>query len=201
LQKYVRIGIRKEGAIMKKNWTWILAVAVLGLVVVAFAVRIWFNAPGIRILGDEIHADLHQKCYIIDGQTQEVIDETTVTVKGATSRSDQKLFDGDLKIIGYQNSASGTIESLKSIEVADNGCWMISHLENCTHSETDENGITKDVEHFCDYSYTYYLYPDAPEQTIVLIESFVKYEPLYAVCANSEEEALSRYEEFMKHKP
>ena len=186
---------------MKKNWTWILAVAVLGLVVVAFAVRIWFNAPGIRILGDEIHADLHQKCYIIDAQTGEVIDETTVSIKGATSRSDSVLFDGELKILGYQNSASGTVTALKSIETGENGCWIISHLENCTHQETDENGVTKDVEHFCDYSYTYYLYPDSPEQLVVLIESFNQYKPKYAVCAESEECALERYEDFLKDRP
>ena len=186
---------------MKKNWTWLLAVAVVAVAMVALGIRIWFNSPGIRTFGNEIHANLYQKCYIIDGQTSEIVDETTVTVKGGTNRSDATLFDGDLKILGYQNSASGTITALKAIEVSDDGCWMITHLENCTHEETDANGVTKDVEHFCDYSYTYYLYPGAPEQTVVLIESFDEYKPQYAVCANSEEDALARYDDFLKKKP
>ena len=65
----------------------------------------------------------------------------------------------------------------------------------------DENGVTKDVEHFCDYSYTYYLYPEDPGATVVLIESFDQYQPMYAVCADNEEAALERYEEFMKERP
>ena len=130
-----------------------------------------------------------------------MLDETTVSMKGATSRNDQELFDGDLKILGYQNSASGTVTALKVIEQAEDGCWIITHMENCTHRETDLNGITKDVEHFCDYSYTYYLYPENPGSLVVLIESFDQYQPMYAVCADSEQAALERYEEFMKTRP
>lgn len=183
---------------MKIKWGWILVAVVLMLFAAALGLRLWFNAPGVRVLGDDIHVDLSQKCYIIDGQTGELLDETTVTVKGATSRSDQKLFDGELKILGYQNSATGTITALKAIETTGEGYIIITHFENCTHRETDENGITKDVEHFCDYSYTYYLYPDAPGNLVVLIESFNKNQPMYAVCADSEEAAMERYEEFMK---
>lgn len=186
---------------MRLKWYSILIAMILLLVIAAFGVRIWFNSEGIRIFGNEIHVDLSEKCYIIDAQTGEVIDETTVSIKGATSRSDSVLFDGELKILGYQNSASGTVTALKSIETRKNGCWIISHLENCTHQETDENGVTKDVEHFCDYSYTYYLYPDSPEQLVVLIESFNQYKPKYAVCAESEECALERYEDFLKDRP
>lgn len=186
---------------MKKKWGLIPVAAVVLLVLVAFGIRIWFISPGIHILGNDIHVDLSQKCFIFDGQTGELLDETTVTVKGATSRADRELFDGELKILGYQNSASGTVTALKSIETLDNGCWTITHLENCTHQEKDFDGVTKDVEHFCDYSYTYYLYPDTPEQMVVLIESFDQYQPMYAVCADSESSALERYEEFIKQSP
>lgn len=186
---------------MKIKWGWLLAAVVVILVTVALGLRIWFVSPGIRILGNDIHVDLTQKCYIIDGQTEEMLDETTVTMKGATSRSDRELFDGELKILGYQNSASGTVTALKAIETIEDGCWIITHLENCTHQEEDENGVIKDVEHFCDYSYTYYLYPDAPGELVVLIESFDQYRPMYAVCADSEEAAMERYEEFMEHRP
>lgn len=185
---------------MKLKWGFILIAVILLLVLSVVGLKIWFSSPGIHIFGNDIHVDLTQECYIIDGQTGEMLDETTVTVKGATSSRDREIFDGELKIIGYQNSAAGTIEALKAIETADDGTWIITHLENCTHPETDENGITKDVEHFCDYSYTYYLYPEEPGQLVVLIESFDQYNPMYAVCADSEEAALERYEEFMsKH--
>ena len=186
---------------MKKKW-WLLIVAVIVILVIAVVgLRIWFLSPGIQTFGNEIHVELSQKCFIIDGQTGELFDETTVIMDGTTSRSDSEIFDGELKILGYQNSASGTITALKAIEKQDDGCWTITHLENCTHQETDANGVSKPVEHFCDYSYTYYLYPNAPEQLVVLIESFQKYEPKYAVCAESEEAALERYEEFMKDHP
>lgn len=185
---------------MKLKWSWIPVAAIVLLVLVALGLRLWFNSPGIRILGNEIHVDLMQKCFIIDAQTGEVLDETTVTVDGATSRNDSSLFDGELKILGYQNSATGTVTAVKAIELVDESCWTITHLENCTHQETDVNGITKDVEHFCDYSYTYYLFPDAPEQMVVLIESFDEYKPMYAVCADSQETALARYEEFLKNR-
>ena len=81
---------------MKIKWGWILVAVVLMLFAAALGLRLWFNAPGVRVLGDDIHVDVSQKCYIIDGQTGELLDETTVTVKGATSRSDQKLIDGEL---------------------------------------------------------------------------------------------------------
>lgn len=186
---------------MKLKWKLLPVVAVVVLIVAALGLRLWFNSPGVRVLGKELHVDLSQKCFLFDKETGDLLDETVVTVKGVTSRTDRQLFDGELKILGYQNSASGTVTALKAIEVTDSGCWTITHLENCTHEETDDNGITKPVEHFCDYNYTYYLYPGSPEKTVVLIETFYKYQPVYAVCAESEEEALERYEEFMKNKP
>ena len=182
---------------MKNKWGLIPVAAVVILVLASLGVRIWFISPGIRIFGNDIHVDLTQKCFIIDGQTAEILDETTVTVEGSTSRRDRQLFDGELKIIGYQNSASGTITALKAIEKTEKGVWIITHLENCTHQEEDENGVIKDVEHFCDYSYTYYLFPEDSEKLVVLIESFDQYQPMYAVCADSEEAALVRYKEYL----
>lgn len=186
---------------MKKK-LWLIPVAVIVILIIAvLCLRAWFTSPGIQVIGNEIHVELDQKCYIIDGQTGELLSETNVVINGETSHLDRELFDGELKIIGYQNSADGTITSLKAIEIRDDGCWIITHLENCRHPEQDENGVTKDVEHFCDYSYTYYVYPEDPQMLVVLIESFNNYEPKYAVCADSEEEALARYAEFMKDRP
>lgn len=186
---------------MKVKWGLALVITVAVLLAAVIGVRIWCTSPGIRVLGNEIHVNLSQKCFLIDEQSGEIVDETTVTVKGGADRNDSTLFDGELKILGYQNSETGKITALKAVETAEDGCRIITYLENCTHREKDENGITKDVEHFCDYSYTYYLYPDAPEKTVVLIESFSKNQPVYAVCADSEQAALDRYEEFLEYRP
>lgn len=183
---------------MKKKLSWILVAAVAVLLIAIIGIRVWYISPGVHVLGKEIHVDLSQKCYIIDGLTGELWDETTVSVKGETSRNDQSLFDGDLKVIGYQNSATGKITATKAIEITESGCWTITHLESCTHQEEDDNGITKPVEHILDYSYTYYLYPNESDKLVVLIETFDANKPMYAVCADSEEHALSLYEDFLE---
>lgn len=180
---------------MKNIWRW-LAIAVIVLAVAFVAVlRLWFLSPGIHVLGKDIHVELERRCYIIDGKTGQIVDETEVSIDGSTSSEDPELFDGELKVVGYQNSASGTVTSLQAIETDEHGRWRITHLENCTHQE-NVNGIIQDVEHFCDYNYTYYIDPEKPELLVVLIESFEKDQPLYAVCGNSEEEALQRYQDF-----
>lgn len=182
---------------MKNKWIWVGTAALALIVAAVLSVRLWFVSSGIHVLGNDIHVELTQKCYMIDGSTGEVVDETTVSINGSTSRTDKELFDGELKVLGYQNSASGTVTSLKSIETDENGCWQISHIENCTHQE-DIDGIIQDVEHFCDYNYTYYIYPHEPKLLVVLVESFAQDQPQYAVCADTEEEALERYERFLE---
>lgn len=186
---------------MKIKWGICLVVVVAVLVLGVLGLRIWFVSPGIHTFGKDIHVNLTQKCFIIDGTTGEIVDETTVTVKGGTDSADRELFDGDLKILGYQNTADGTITALKAIEKRDNGTYMITHMENCTHPEEGENGIIKDVEHFCDYSYYYYLYPKDAGQLVVVIDSLNQYNRSYAVCAENEEAALVRYEEFVRQLP
>ncbi len=190
--------MKKTWSIPVKNiWFWILITIVAVLVTGVVALRCWFVSPGIRMFGKDIHVELSRKCYIIDAQSGEVVDETTLTINGSSSSSDVAIFDGELKIMGYQNSATGTVTALKSIEIKDDGIWEITHLENCTHQETVDD-VIKDVEHFCDYSYTYYIHPDEPELVVALIESFIKYNPQYAVCADTEEEALARYALFLE---
>jgi hypothetical protein len=186
---------------MKNKW-WICLVAVIVVLVLAvFGIRIWFKSPGIHVWGDEIHINLTEKCFVFDGRTGELEDETTVTVKGGTSRSDKELFDGDLKVIGYQNFADGTITDLKAIEKREDDSYIITHMENCTHPEEDDNGIIKDVEHFCDYSYYYYIDPNDPTRLVVAIDSTSRYKTMYAVCAENEEAAQARYEEFISKLP
>lgn len=182
---------------MKSKWWWFIGGIVL-LVAVTLVARIWFIAPGIHVFGKELHIDLSNSCYIINSVTGEIIDETTISIEGGTSRSDQELFDGELKVLGYQNSADGTITSLKYIEPGDAGRWTITHYDNCTHRETVDD-VTKDVEHFCRYYYTYYIDTKAPQNLIVSIESFEYDDTLYAVSASNEQEAIERYQTFINN--
>lgn len=182
---------------MKNKGAWILAATVAAAMLGLLALKVWFTSPGIRVIGNDIHIELSRKCYIIDEASGEVVDETTVSINGSTNRSDPKLFDGEMKVLGYQNSASGRVSALMSIQRESDDCWMIEHIENCVHQENND-GIIRDVEHFCDYYYHYYIYPNQPEQLIVLIDSFQVSEPQYAVCADTEEEALERYAAFVE---
>ena len=184
---------------MKSKFGWVAIACVVVLIASVLGLRLWFISPGIHVLGKDVHIELTQTCFIIDGLTDEVVDETTVLINGSTKSGDAELFEGDLKIVGYQNSSNGTITSLKALEVNEAGGWILTHLENCTHQE-NVNGIIQDVEHFCDYSYTYYIPQENPEDLIVLIESFAKDQPQYAVCAASEEDALLRYQAFVEER-
>lgn len=185
---------------MRKKWIPIAALAVILLFVGAvIAVRLWFESYGVRTFGGDIHAELSGKCYIIDHKSGDVIDETTIQINGSTSHSDDSLFDGTLKVVGYQNTATGTIESAMGIEQGKEGYWLIHHLQSCTHRESVE-GITQDVEHICDYQYIYYLNPERNQQVVVRIES-LNDDPLYAVSADTEKEALARYYSFIKNHP
>ena len=184
---------------MKKWLGWLAVVCVALLILTVLSLRLWFISPGIHVLGEDLHVELTQTCFIIDGKTQEVVDETTVLVNGSTQSGSPELFDGELKIVGYQNSSNGTITSLKALEVNEDGGWILTHLENCTHQE-NVNGIIQDVEHFCDYHYTYYIPETNPEDLVVLIESFDRDQPQYAVCAATEAEALERYKDFQENK-
>lgn len=184
---------------MKKKWIWLPAVLILVLAGGFLGLRLWLHSPGIHVFGKELYADVSGKCYIIDGTTGEVVDETTLTIDGGTEGLDAVTFQGDLKILGYHNTADGIITASKMIEKRDNGCWQITHLENCTHQE-EQDGIIKPYEHFCDYHYVYYLYPKEPDLVVVLIDSFDKPHPQYAVMADSEEQALERYQMFLRSK-
>ena len=181
----------------RNKLVWFAIGGIVLAVALVLGLRLWFLSPGIHVFGGDIHVELSQKCYIIDGKTGEVVDETSVSINGSTSSEDSELFDGELKVLGYQNSATGTITSLQAIEADELGGWKITHMENCTHQE-NVNGIIQDVEHFCDYHYTYYIDAKDPELLVVLVESFDKDQPQYAVFGNTEEDALIRYHNFLE---
>ena len=184
---------------MKKKIVISVVGCILILIAVVAILHFWFRSEGIQVLGDDIHAEISGKCFIIDPEKSEVLDETMVYVNGSTMRLDATLFEGELSVVGYQNTADGTMESTMGVEQRDGGYWLISHIQSCTHRENID-GITKDVEHICKYQYVYYLNPEFEDQVIVRIET-VDDDPVYAVLAGSEEEALSRLDYFMEYRP
>lgn len=185
---------------MKKKWLIYVAVAlVLFLIAAAVIIHFWFESAGVRSLGGDLHAELSGKCYIIDPETGEIIDETTIHINGSTSSSDSGLFEGELNVVGYQNTESGTLSSTMGVEQEDHGYWSIRHIQTCTHRETVD-GITKDEEHICNYEYVYYVKPGVNDYAIVRIEPFDG-DLLFAIHADTEAEALQRYEEFSSNQP
>ena len=181
---------------MKQKWPVVMVfLLIFGIIAGVTAVRFWFESDGIRILGNDLHAEVSGKCYIISPETEEILDETSVYISGSSSYADSSIFEGNLSIVGYQNVVKGTISSTMAIEKGKNGYWLIHHLETCTHQETVD-GITKPKEHFCDYQYIYYLNPDLGDQVIIRIEPSGE-DAMYAVCADTQEQALERYRNFV----
>ena len=182
---------------MKKKWFLMTAVAIVILLIgAAVSIHFWFEMPGIRVIGEDIHAELSGHCFIIDSDTGEIIDETELHLNGSTSSADDTLFEGQLNVVGYHNTEEGTISSIMGVEQGKNGYWIIRHIQSCTHRETID-GITQDKEHFCKYEYLYYLNPNLQDQAVVRIES-INDDPLFAVRADNQEEALSRYQAFLE---
>lgn len=186
---------------MKKKWIPITLLSVVVLFIGAvIALSVWFESPGIRVFGGDLHAEVSAVGYIIDGETEEILGQTPVNVDGSTSRTEEDVFDGELLVLGYQNTATGTISATKAIEYAQDFC-IIHHLESCTHPEENEEGITQDVEHFCDYYYTWYLYPEDQDFLVVAVQDFEEDSTIYVVCADSEKQALERYDWFLANCP
>lgn len=172
---------------------------VLVLIVSIVLVRFWFESAGVRTLGDDLHAELSGKCYIIDPENGEVIDETSLYINGSTSSSDSDLFDGELSVYGYQNTETGALTSTMGLEQKEHGYWLIRHIQTCTHKVTVE-GITQSEEHICNNEYLYYVKPGEDNHAIVRIEPFDG-DLLYAVRADTEADALQCYESFVANHP
>lgn len=186
---------------MNRKWFLIAIIVVVVLFVAAVVgLGVWFESPGVRVFLGDFHAEVSSVGYIIDSATGEVLGQTPVTVDGSTGRSEPNSFDGELTVLGYQNFSNGTITATKVVETAGE-YYIINHLESCTHSEQDDNGITKEVEHFCDYYYTWFFRPSDPEFLIVAVEDFEEENTYYVVCTPTEGEALQTYEWFQNNRP
>lgn len=186
---------------MKKKFLWIiLAVAVVAVIGVVLGVSGWFRSPGVHVLGNDIHVELQRTGYIIDGETGEITGQTQVYMNGTSDNVGSNEFEGSLLVLDYQNESSGTVTSEAAVDKTDSGFYLIDLVQTCVHEE-EVDGVTQDVEHFCDYVYQYCLYPENPDFLLVVVEDFEESTPIYVVCADSEAQALKDYQWYLENKP
>ena len=153
-------------------------------------------APGIYVFGHSIHVDISEKCYIIDGNTGEILGDSRVEIEidctiSSDSISESKDATGSALVEGYP------VEGTPSI-----GCFgKPGELYIDYHgivTEADPNDSTINDLSFSNTHYRIYL-TDSPEDTVVWIGNFEEgLANLYAVCAHSTEEALEKYQKFQE---
>lgn len=153
-------------------------------------------SPGIHVLGHSVHVDISEKCYIIDGNTTELLGDSRVEVQidgtiSSDSVSESKDATGSALVEGYP------VEGIPSI-----GCFgkpgelYIDYHGIVTEADPNDNTIN-DLS-FSNTHYRIYL-ADSPEDTVVWIGNFEEgLANLYAVCAHTPEEALERYQKFQE---
>ncbi len=187
---------------MKNKWIWIMLVAIVVLLIVAgMGIRHWLESLGVRVVGDTLYVNVQYNGYIFDGETGEMIAQSPVIMKGATSETDADVFDGDLEVTVFRNTPSGTISRTAGLEKTASGIYTIRVLETCTHQETDDENVTKEVEHILDYTYLYCIDPENPEDLTVVVEDLEESTAYYVVCADTEEQARENYKAFLENKP
>lgn len=186
---------------MKTKWLWISIAAVLIVAIGAtLGVRMWMSRPGVRLFAGDLYVELGGMGYAFNDETGECIGSSQVTVDGQTDGGD--IFNGTLSVLGFPITEGGTISGDPVMIEAGNGFYYIDHSPMCTHTETVANSDREyPVEHFCDYSYQYVVYPDDPAFLAVLIYDSVEMDWYTVVVAGNEEQARERYQWFRENEP
>lgn len=184
---------------MKSRWIWISLVVLLVVVLaVVIGLQLWLTGPGIRVFGGELFVETSGMGYAFNDETGECIGSSLVQVDGQTDGSD--VFSGELSVLGFPVTEAGTISGDPVVTEAE-GFYFIEYTPKCTHMETTASGREYPVEHFCDYSYQYCVYPEDPDFLAVLIYDNVEMEWHTVVIADNEEQARERYEWFLENEP
>lgn len=186
---------------MKTRWLWI---AIIGVLVIVLSVllggKLFLRSSGIRTFGGDLYVNVSGTAYAFDDQTGEFLDVTQMTVDGCTDGGG--IFEGTLSVLGFPITESGTIAGDAVVTVTGDGFYCIEYLPMCTHMETAENGEREyPLEHQCNFSYTYYVYPENPEFLAVVVYDYAEMEYYVAVMADSQEQAESRYAWFLENEP
>lgn len=180
---------------MKGKWLWTGIITALVLVVGAMlGLRLWGERPGVHMYFGDLYADLDGVGFVFDDATGEYIGQTPVAVDGRTEGDD--TFVGELTVLSYPITETGTISGDPYVEEAKDGYYYIQYLPMCTHSETVD-GVTQFEEHFCNYTYTYCVRPDDPQFLAVVIYDYNEEDYYTVVMAEDETQAKERYQAFL----
>lgn len=176
----------------KKNKVILISVLCL-LVFVAVAVVIWFLSPGVHFCWRFASFNLTEaNCYILDYETQAVIEQTTLTMKGFELDKDDEAPYHLLSILGYTDliPEEHRFGGVQTSRFDSDGEWfgVLSY-----YIDTDENASYDDDEpeiwislKFVEKPVGWVRYYDGSEEVF----------RRYFVCADSEEEALRIYKEY-----
>ncbi len=188
---------------MKKKW---ILIGVAAVVVAALLVggllyyKHMQNRPGVHMFDGTLYVNLQGTGFTFDVETGEIIGETPVTAQG--SAKVDKSFDGDLNVLGYSLSETGTITHNSTLMDVGNGFYEIHYSPSCQHTETvdvtDEEGKvtgtkTEQKDHLCNYQYIYVVCPENPDFLAVYINDYAETDYYCSVLADSEAEAKDLY--------
>lgn len=183
--------------------------AVAALVVLALAVGgLIYNKqmkerPGTHLFDGELYVHLDGVGYsfaLKDGKLGDFQSETPVKVSGGTKGGED--FEGELSVLGYPITESGTISGTPAAVPGKNGFYEIHWNPSCTHTEsvteTNAEGETvssydKKVNHFCNYQYIFVVHPDHPDFAAVYVHNIVKDANYVVILADSEDQAKELY--------
>lgn len=186
---------------MKSKWIWI---GILVVLVVVFGsivgVRQWMTRPGIHQFAGDVYVDLRGVGFCFDEKTGELKSEASVVIDGWTDGDE--YFRGDLSVSSFPITEGGTIEGDAVLFEAGNGFYYIEYAPRCTHMETVPDGDRQyPLEHDCNYSYTYCIYPEDPSFMAVLVHDFTKQVWHTVIVADSEAQARERLAWFEANEP
>lgn len=189
---------------MKKKWI-LTGVAVIVAVALLVGGLLYYkhmqSRPGAHMFDGKLYVDLQGTGFTFDVESGELIGETPVTAKGSAKVDDS--FDGDLYVLGYPITETGTITDNSTLIDLENGFYEIHYSPSCLHTETvdvtDEEGNvtgtkTEQVNHLCNYQYIYVVYPENPDFLAVYIYDDAETDYYCSVLADSEEQAKELYQ-------
>lgn len=189
---------------MKKRLLWIaigVVLAVASTVVTVLIVKDFqFHSEGFHADGTYLHIEGNWTGYIFNAETGETLGQTPVEVEVTSNKEDHSQLEGDMIVLGYQNSSDGTMIKSAIAEQTESGCYVVHYFEECQH-EADLENKQSAYTHFCQYYYTYYFYPEKENFVAVSVEEFDANDQILIICAESEEQAKSDFEWFMENKP
>ena len=162
---------------MKNKKMLIIGIVVLVLLALIVGGLIWYFSKGAHFVWKFAHFNFdEQTCYIIDKASGQIVDQTTLTMKGGHSDfdSDERMLDVKFEIDGY--TKGGSVVGSKH----EDG-WNVLYEES-----------TEDVYGIFNFE------PGGAKDLIVELRYEGERADVYAICADSAEEALEFYQEYCK---